>query len=177
MKKFRVFNIEFDGIDKSGKDTIMKQIFAYAPNKYIPKSRGLLSQIAYSNLNKRNYEYEVTKGYLENTLFVYLTVDKEDWNIRCKLSGEYENNAKRFDMKDNVALTYDLHSNAFDIAYAYISTLVDPTHMMKFNTSKMTPYQIIKAVVERLDMLNGKKALLALKPVRQFSKNVCFFIF
>ena len=41
--KYRVFNVEFDGIDKSGKDSVMKQIFSYAPNKYIPKARGLLS--------------------------------------------------------------------------------------------------------------------------------------
>ena len=61
--KFKVFNIEFDGIDKVGKDTVMKQIFSMAPNKYIPKARGIMSQIAYSALNNRNYEYEIKKIY------------------------------------------------------------------------------------------------------------------
>ena len=86
--KFKVFNIEFDGIDKVGKDTIMKQIFSMAPNKYIPKARGIMSQIAYSALNNRNYEYEINKGYLDNTLIVYLTVDEDDWKVRCDLSNE-----------------------------------------------------------------------------------------
>ena len=41
------------------------------------------------------------------------------------------------------------------------------------------PYWILdhRISLGRLDMLNGEKAVITLKPVRQFSKNVCFFIF
>lgn len=41
--KYKVFNVEFDGIDKCGKDSVMKQMFSVVPNKYIPKARGILS--------------------------------------------------------------------------------------------------------------------------------------
>ena len=48
--KFKVFNVEFDGMDKAGKDSIMAQIFSAAPNKYISNARGLLTQVAYAKL-------------------------------------------------------------------------------------------------------------------------------
>ena len=43
MKKFNVFNVGFDGIDKCGKASIAKQIFAVDPNKYIINVRGIMS--------------------------------------------------------------------------------------------------------------------------------------
>ena len=42
-KSFKVFNVEFDGMDKCGKDSIAKQIFAVDPNKYIINVRGIMS--------------------------------------------------------------------------------------------------------------------------------------
>lgn len=151
--KFKVFNVEFDGIDKAGKDSIMAQIFSAAPNKYIPKARGLLSQIAYTKLYNRDYEYTVTDGYLENTLFVYLTVDYEDWKIRCDISHEFEKNKFRSDMDGE--LNYSSNSAAFDYAYDVVKDkLQDKRQIMKFNTSEVTPYKIIKAVVQRLEELN-----------------------
>lgn len=153
--KYKVFNVEFDGIDKSGKDSIMHQIFAVAPNKYIPKARGLLSQLAYADLYKRDVDYQVTEGYIENTLFVLLTVDEDDWNVRCKLTGEHEKNKSRSDME--AAVVYDTNSEVFNKAY---NTLLDKyrdkyeDHFMTFNTSKQTPYQIITQVVARLEELN-----------------------
>lgn len=153
--RYRVFNVEFDGIDKSGKDSIMHQIFAVAPNKYIPKARGLLSQVAYADLYKRDVEYLVTEGYIENTLFVLLEVDKEDWDVRCKLTGEHEKNKSRSDME--AAVVYESNSEAFSKAYEllynrYKEEYAD--HFMRFNTSKQTPISIIKEVVARLEELN-----------------------
>lgn len=151
--KYRVFNVEFDGIDKSGKDSIMKQMFSVVPNKYIPKSRGLISQIAYANLFKRDADYVVTKGYMDNTLFVLLTVDEEDWNIRCDLTGEHAKNKLRSDVEGEII--YKSNSEAFLKAYTDLIRLYgDERHFMMFNTSKMTPYQIITSVVDRLEELN-----------------------
>lgn len=151
--KYRVFNVEFDGIDKSGKDSIMKQMFSVVPNKYIPKSRGLISQIAYANLFKRDADYVVTKGYMDNTLFVLLTVDEEDWNIRCDLTGEHAKNKLRSDVEGEII--YKSNSEAFLKAYTDLIRLYgDEKHFMMFNTSKMTPYQIITSVVDRLEELN-----------------------
>lgn len=151
---FKVFNIEFDGIDKSGKDSIMHQIFSIAPNKYIPKARGLISQIAYSKLFNRDYNYLVTDGYLQNTLFVLLTVDEDDWNVRCELTHEHENNAKRTDVESKIK--YYESSEAFLYAFNEISKMnIDKRQLMTFNTSKMTPYEIIIEVVKRLEELNS----------------------
>lgn len=151
--KYRVFNVEFDGIDKSGKDSIMKQMFSVVPNKYIPKARGLISQIAYANLFKRDADYVVTKGYIDNTLFVLLTVDEEDWNIRCDLTGEHAKNKLRSDVEGEII--YKSNSEAFLKAYTDLIRLYgDERHFMIFNTSKMTPYQIITEVVARLEKLN-----------------------
>jgi hypothetical protein len=151
--KYKVFNVEFDGIDKSGKDSIMKQIFSYAPNKYIPKARGLISQLAYTKIFNRDAEYDVSDGYLDNTLFVLLTVDEDDWNIRCDLSQEHEKNKNRSDVE--AAIEWKSNSKAFEDAYKTLkSKYNDDRHFMKFNTSEITPVNIIKAVVQRLDELN-----------------------
>lgn len=153
---YKVFNVEFDGIDKAGKDSIMHQIFAVAPNKYIPKSRGLLSQIAYSKLYNRDSIYDVTEGYIANTLFVLLTVDEDDWNVRCKLTGEHEKNKARSDMEG--AVVYKSNSEVFTYAYNYLVEKFGDkygNHFMLFNTSQTTPINIIKEVVARLEELNN----------------------
>lgn len=151
--KYKVFNVEFDGIDKSGKDSIMRQIFSYAPNKYIPKARGLISQLAYTDIFGRDVKYDVSKGYLDNTLFVLLTVDEDDWNVRCDLSHEHEKNKFRNDVEKQIE--WKSHSEAFERAYEKLkSEYPDKRHFMKFNTSKVTPIQIIREVVKRLDELN-----------------------
>ena len=160
MKKFNVFNVEFDGIDKCGKDSIAKQIFAVDPNKYIINVRGIMSQIAYSHLWSRGYEYDLSKGYLENTLFVYLTVDEDDWNVRCKISGEHEKNKSRSDVES--AIKYKSSNDAFELAYEKLNASlaekqVSDKHILKLNTSEMTPYQIILKVVDRLNELNERK--------------------
>lgn len=157
MKKFKVFNIEFDGMDKSGKDSIMRQIFSCRPNMYIPKSRGIMSQIAYGKMFNRDYEYELESGYCKNTLFVYLTVNEDDWNIRCDLTNEHALNEKRKDVESKI--TYNKSNICFEYAYEYILKYfkengISEDHIMKFNTSEYTPVQIIKLVCERLDKMN-----------------------
>lgn len=152
--KYKVFSVEFDGIDKSGKDSVMHQIFSYAPNKYISKARGLISQIAYADVFKRDAQYEASQGYLDNTLFVLLTVDEDDWNVRCDLTHEHEKNKLRNDVEKKIE--WKSHSEAFERAYEKLkSEYPDQRHFMKFNTSQITPIQIIKAVVKRLDELNS----------------------
>ena len=160
MTNFKVFNVEFDGMDKCGKDSIAKQIFAVDPNKYIINVRGIMSQIAYSHLWSRGYEYDLSKGYLENTLFVYLTVDEDDWNVRCKISGEHEKNKSRSDVES--AIKYKSSNDAFELAYEKLNASlaekqVSDKHILKLNTSEMTPYQIILKVVDRLNELNERK--------------------
>lgn len=154
--KFKVFNVEFDGMDKAGKDSIMAQIFSAAPNKYISNARGLLSQIAYAKLYNRDWEYEFTDGYLDNTLFVYLTVDQGDWKVRCEVSHEFEKNKFRSDLEGE--LEYTSNRDAFEYAYEVVKDrLKNKSQIMKFNTTEVTPYNIIMEVVKRLEELNEEK--------------------
>lgn len=150
---YSVFNVEFDGIDKCGKDSIMQQIFSIAPNKYIPKSRGILSQIAYAKLFNRDAQYDVSDGYFKNTLIVYLTVNEDDWNVRCDLSHEHELNKNRSDVEAQIQ--YKTSCEAFDYAYEYLLK-INPykQNMIKFNTSELTPYKIITEVKNKLEELN-----------------------
>lgn len=151
----KIFNVEFDGIDKTGKDYIANQMKSVSPNIYCVKSRGLMSQIAYGKLYNRNIEYEVTNGYIENTLFILLTVDEDDWNVRCDLSGEHEKNKYRTDLEDEVK--YESNSKVFVDTYNDLKSKYSPSHFMRFNTSEITPIKIIKEVVKRLEKLNEEE--------------------
>lgn len=144
MKNIKIFNIEFDGIDKSGKDSIRPYIWYLEPGKYLARSRGLLSQIAYSNLYERDFSYE-DKGYTRNTLFVLVNVDKKDWEIRCKLTNE-----------PKMDFTYEQSKEAFSNA---ITTLLNEYNVplgqiLVVNSSENTPYQIAKMICERIKELN-----------------------
>lgn len=142
MNNYKVFNIEFEGIDKCGKDTIVQYFLKYCPNIYTPKARGIISQIAYTKMFGRNDNYAVNDGYLKNTLFVFLDVDKRDWEIRCKLTNEPH-------------IDYEQSTKEFMTAFSYVrERLNDNNHFMVFNTSITTPFEIVKEVVERLELLN-----------------------
>lgn len=145
MKNIKVFNIEFDGIDKCGKDTIKSQIWYFAPGMYLPRARGLISQIAYTKLYNRDVNYNIDIGYVKNTLFVLLDVDKDDWNIRCKLTNEPESD-----------FTYDEMREAFVFAIQYLKDRFDipDEHILMFNTSQITSFNIAKEVITRLEQLN-----------------------
>lgn len=147
MKNIKVFNIEFDGIDKCGKDTIKSQIWYFAPGMYLPRARGLISQIAYAKLYNRDVNYDIDIGYIKNTLFVLLDIDKDDWNIRCKLTNE-----------PNCDFTYEEMREAFIFAIQYLKDRFDIPNecILMFNTSQMTSFNIAKEVTTQLERLNNK---------------------
>lgn len=146
MKNIKIFNIEFDGIDKCGKDTIKSLIWYFAPGMYLPRARGLISQLAYSKLYNRNVNYEINQGYIANTLFILLEVDEHDWNIRCKLTNE-----------ERINFTYEEMKNAFRFALHELKERfnVPESQILTFNTSKLTSYTIANEVVLRLNQLNN----------------------
>ena len=134
----KYYSIEIDGIDKTGKDTLWHYIDYVSGRKYVINSRGVISQIAYSELYNRLYEYDLNSQ--ENKLIVFLTADEADWKIRCKITNEpaisYAENMKIFcDVKDRV-------KNA-------------GLHVVEYNTSHMTPYEIAVDVCSKMDELNG----------------------
>lgn len=142
--KLKVFNVELDGIDKCGKDSVRPYVFYLEPGKYLCRARGLISQIAYAKLYKRNIDWDAIT-YAKNTLFVLLKVDKQDWEIRCKLTNE-----------PNTGFTYEEMTNAFFDAIFELQKRFNITseQIMQFNTSNMPPYYIAKCICDRLKSLN-----------------------
>lgn len=144
--KLKVFNIELDGIDKCGKDSVRPYVFYLEPGKYLCRARGLISQIAYAKLYKRDIEWDGT-DYAKNTLFVLLEVNKHDWEIRCKLTNE-----------PNTGFTYEEMTQAFKLALYELKERFDvpENHILVFNTSEYTPYAIADEIKTHLEYLNNQ---------------------
>lgn len=144
--KLKVFNIELDGIDKCGKDSVRPYVFYLEPGKYLCRARGLISQIAYAKLYKRNIDWDAI-DYVKNTLFVLLEVDKKDWEIRCKLTNE-----------PNTGFTYEEMTKAFRLALYEVKERfnVPENQIFVFNTSKHTPYAIADEIKTHLEYLNDQ---------------------
>lgn len=142
--KLKVFNIELDGIDKCGKDSVRPYVFYLEPGKYLCRARGLISQIAYAKLYKRDIDWDAI-DYAKNTLFVLLEVNKQDWEIRCKLTNE-----------PNTGFTYEDMTKAFKLALYEVKERfnVPENQILVFNTSKYTPYTIADEIKIYLKYLN-----------------------
>lgn len=130
----KYYQICIDGIDKSGKDTLLSSLDILGEHKYVINSRGLLSNIAYSNIYNRDYKYDLSK--YGRVLTIYLTVEHNDWVARCKAT-------KEKDMTEN---DYYLHTKAFDDAVKLMRE--NGLEVMEYNTSYTTPYEIA------IDILN-----------------------
>ena len=144
MEKLKYFNIELDGIDKCGKDSIRPYLFYLEPGKYLCRSRGLISQIAFAKLYKRNFDWNAI-NYVKNTIFVLLTVDKKDWKIRCKITNE-----------PVLPFTFDEMIDAFQDAVDEIYKRFNLKHfqMLKFNTSSCSQYQIASDIITIANQIN-----------------------
>lgn len=144
--KLKVFNIELDGIDKCGKDSVRPYVFYLEPGKYLCRARGLISQIAYAKLYKRDILWD-GEDYAKSTLFVLLEVDKKDWEIRCKLTNE-----------PNTGFTYEEMTQAFKLALYELKERfnVPENHILVLNTSDYTPYAIAEEIASCLIYLNNQ---------------------
>lgn len=135
MQYYQIF---LDGIDKTGKDLIRSYIFYLAKGRYICVARGIVSMRVYSKIYKRPYKYY--DDLQKNVVNVLLTVDKEDWEIRCKAANEpitdYEKETKEFEKEFFV-----LEDKGYPV--------------LRFNTSKFTPYAIAKMIVKHMEKING----------------------
>ena len=135
----KYYVIYLEGIDKTGKDTICNYIVKLSNGKYVVNGRGLLTLIAYDKIFNRgfSYDFELQKYVLN----VFLNVNKEDWEIRCKMTNE-------------PVINYQEHMNAFE----YAKNLIKPyTNLLEYNTSILTPYSIAKNIVLEMDKLNAKE--------------------
>lgn len=139
MKYYSIF---IDGIDKTGKDLIQAYIDILSNHRFLVKSRGVLSLIAYSNLYNRNYKYELENE--RDSVNVLLTVDKLDWLTRCEINREtkidYEENCKKFE-------------EAYQLLSKYSNNI------LTYNTSKLTPFEISISIIKYMEEINNEKIL------------------
>lgn len=138
-KPMQYFQIALDGIDKTGKDLIRSYIFYLGKGRYVCNARGIVSMKVYSKIYNRPYLYfDETQKNIVNVL---LTVKKEDWEIRCKASNEpftdYEKESKMFEEE-----FLKLEDKGYKV--------------LRFNTTKMTPYMIAKLIVEYMEKINAE---------------------
>lgn len=133
----KYYSVCLEGIDKTGKDTIWKYVDYISGRNLVINSRGVVSQIAYNELYNRNSTYDLEQQ--ANILHVLLTVDKPDWEIRCKITKEPK-------------IPYEENVEVFEKAFKLIEDNGFPA--MRFNTSEMTPYQIAIKIVEKINKLN-----------------------
>ena len=132
--------ISIEGIDKTGKQLIGKYIDILSNHKYVIMDKGLLSNIAYSQLNNRNYIYSIYA--YTNWVIVYLTVDKPDWEIRCKIANKQ-------------LIDYDLYTSEFNKTARVLDSVGVP--IIVYNTSNQTPYLIAQDVIKYLEFLEENK--------------------
>ena len=126
----KVYPIEIEGIDKTGKNLLVSYINHLSEYKYVIHDRGILSCMVYAEKYNRNYNYDLQY----KPIIIYLTADKADWQIRCKVTRETESD-------------YDVDKALFN---KYKKILEDKgIIIIEYNTSIMTPYQIAKDFIER----------------------------
>lgn len=139
MQRLKYYTIYLDGMDKTGKDTIAKYVIILSKYRYVINCRGIITQVAYDKLYNRNCVYDIEQQ--KDVINVLLTVDEDDWNIRCKITNEPK-------------IDYNTNSKSFEDAYNELVSngMVIP----RFNTSTMSPYEIAKQIVEYADKLNSE---------------------
>lgn len=135
----KYYTIYLDGIDKTGKDSILPYIGPLCNYKYICNVRGIMSQIAYSDLYLRKLDYDLHQQ--KECLNVLLTVNKDDWLVRCAIACE-------------PSISYEEHCKVFEAAYKKLQDAGCPVFTL--NTSFVSPYAAAKLIVDYIDEMNGE---------------------
>lgn len=126
------YTIEIEGIDKTGKDLIKQYIIELSNYKYVVHTRGILSNMVYAEKYNRDFDYIINY----KPIIIYLEVNRDDWDIRCKINHEPK-------------IDYELDLNLFE---KYINTLkTQEVMILRYNTSEITPINIAKSVLNYID--------------------------
>lgn len=129
-----IARVEIEGLDRTGKDTLVGYV-DYMSGRMIPvSSRGLMSTIAYAEVFNRFMSTEFTNKLLDankETLVVYLTCDRKDLELRHKIS-------------HHEPIDFNKHEKAF--TYAKRMILGSDILFYEFNTTEQTPYQIAEMI-------------------------------
>lgn len=136
MEEMKYFTVVIEGIDKCGKSLIADYVWR------LNKSLNVFPR-GYISLEVYNRKFNRGKKYVEpykDALYVLLTVNKEDWEIRCAI-----NNEPKINFEEDSKLFQDVF-NELDRTY----------RKMTFNTSEQTAFNIAKEIVKMIELLNAK---------------------
>ena len=139
--ELKYWEIEIDGTDRVGKDTLLQYLCKLGGYRFSINPRGLLSQLVYTEKFGRDYTFDLS-GYSKNKVIIWLYADKEDLDIRCKLTNE-------------PSYTIIEDTNLFDKVYHRLEQ--EGYNVMKYNTSEMTPYGIAKDVLDKINKKEENK--------------------
>lgn len=136
MNNLKVDTIIFEGIDKTGKDTLIKYVNTLCKSKYALYQRGAISNIVYNKIyNRELFNYNVKP----NSLYVLLEADIDDLLIRFKINNE-----------PNIDIP--LHLQVFNETF---TEMTEGCPRLYINTSTMSVYQIAKMIVDKIEQLNS----------------------
>lgn len=136
-----------EGIDKTGKDTIVRYINELTNYKYCVLTRGPLSTTAYAKkFNRTDYDESYIKDIAKHSLVVLLSANKKDLDVRFKLTNEPEIN------KDEDMLLFNNTAQYLMRKYGLKTIAV--------NTTLCTPFQVatyLKTYLEEEESRNAEK--------------------
>lgn len=136
--KLKYDTIVIEGIDKTGKDLLMSYLFHMDKGKYLHVNRGILSVLSYNELYcRKQQEYDLTKH--KHELFIYLDVEYEDWYVRIHHTNE-------------LLISFEKNKAAFENNIKKLEK--SGCKIVRFNTSKMTPFDISKEIIKLIEKLN-----------------------
>lgn len=132
---YKYWNIEIDGVDRVGKNTLAPYLTFLSNYRFAIKPRGLLTQLVYSKKFNRSHEYDYT-SYKEHTIIVLLYADEEDLKERF-----WNTNEKNIDIKHDMQMFNDTANEL----------IINNFKVLKYNTSHITHYDIAKDILSNID--------------------------
>lgn len=137
-----ICRIEVEGVDRTGKDTLVGYL-DYLSGRTMPVgSRGILSTMAYADLYSR--EIPDLDGMIDGnrtTLVVLLSANEEDLELRLKMSHH---------PNIDIGLEQEIFARQADILEN------EGIPVLRYNTSYNTPYAIAKEVISIMRRMNTK---------------------
>lgn len=140
--------IFLDGIDKSGKTSIKKELVKQSEGKYLVIDRAFISQIVYSRLYNRNINEifflakMATYNSLGNTNFIFVFADYKDIKQRIIDCNE----------QDITIEDVEKHKKMFEEVIEEIE-LITPIRVIRINTSDKTISETVKEIIDRIDYI------------------------
>lgn len=137
-----ICRIEVEGVDRTGKDTLVGYL-DYLSGRTMPVgSRGILSTMAYADLYNR--EIPNLDGMIDGnrtTLVVLLSANEEDLELRLKMSHH---------PNIDIGLEQEIFARQADILEN------EGIPVLRYNTSYNTPYAIAKEVISIMRRMNER---------------------